>query len=81
MHVAGAVRGDDDQRRHRGAERAELGDRDRIVGEHLEQECLELVVGAVDLVDEQHRWGAFTVRDRAQERPAYQKSLAVELIL
>ena len=36
-------------------ERAELGHRDLEVGEHLEQERLELGVGAVDLVDEQHR--------------------------
>ena len=36
-------------------ERAELGHGDRVVGEDLEQERLELVVGAVDLVDEQHR--------------------------
>ena len=40
--------------RSRGADRAALGDRDREVGQELEQERLELVVGAVDLVDQQH---------------------------
>ena len=54
VHLAGAVAGDDDDRRDLGADRAELGDRDREVAQHLQQEGLELVVGAVDLVDEQH---------------------------
>ena len=44
-----------DDRRHRGAERAELGHGDRVVGQDLEQERLELVVGPVDLVDQQDR--------------------------
>ena len=35
-------------------DRPDLGDRDLEVGEDLEQERLELVVGAVDLVDQQH---------------------------
>ena len=55
VDVAGAVRRDDHDRGHLGPERPELGDRDRVVGEDLEQERLELVVGPVDLVDEQHR--------------------------
>jgi hypothetical protein len=38
-----------------GADGAELGDGDLEVGEHLEEEGLEALVGAVDLVDEQHR--------------------------
>ena len=35
-------------------DRPQLGDRDREVGQELEQERLELVVGPVDLVDQQH---------------------------
>ena len=54
VHVARAVRRQHRDRRHLGADHAELGHRDRPVGEDLEQERLELVVGAVDLVDEQH---------------------------
>ena len=42
------------ERALRRLERAELGHRDLEVGEHLEQERLELGVGAIDLVDEQH---------------------------
>ena len=64
VHVARAVRREHDDRRHLGAHDAELGHRDRPVGEDLEQERLELVVGAVDLVDQQHR------RDRAVVRRA-----------
>ena len=80
VDVAGAVRRDDDDRRRRGAEGAELGDRDRVVGEDLEQERLELVVGPVDLVDEQHRRLRFVV-DRPQQRPAHQEPLGVQLVL
>ena len=85
VHVARAVRRDDDDRRLLGAERAELGNRDREVGEDLEQERLELVVGAVDLVDEQHRRrgapSASVVRDRPQQRPPHEEALGVELVL
>jgi hypothetical protein len=35
-------------------DRAQLGDRDLEVGEDLEQHRLELLVGLVDLVDQQH---------------------------
>ena len=55
VQLAGAVGGQDHQRRLLGPDRADLGDRDLEVGEQLEQERLELVVGAVDLVDEQDR--------------------------
>ena len=39
--------------RGRALHRADLGNGDCVVAEELEQERLELVVGAVDLVDEQ----------------------------
>ena len=66
-------------------ERAELGDGDRVVGEDLEQERLELVVGPVDLVDEQHRWRDAPERfgfvaDRPQQRPPHEEALRVELV-
>ena len=50
----------------------ELRDRDREVGQELEQEGLELVVGAVDLVDQQHRRAALVLQ-RLQQRPPYQE--------
>ena len=40
---------------------AELGDGDLVLGQHLEQECLERLVGAVELVDQQHRRRAVRV--------------------
>ena len=55
MDLAGPVRGEDDRGGRLGADRADLGDRHLEVGQQLEQEGLELLVGAVDLVDEQHR--------------------------
>ena len=55
MQLAGAVGGEHDDRRGRGRDRAELGDAHLVGREHLEQERLELVVGPVDLVDQQHR--------------------------
>ena len=48
-----AVRREHDRRPPTRADRAELRDRDLEVGEHLEQEGLELLVRAVYLVDEQ----------------------------
>ena len=57
VHVTGAIRRQHHERRHFGSERPELGDRHRVVGQDLEQERLEFVVGPVDLVDDQHRRG------------------------
>ena len=58
VQLARPVRGDHDRGRLVGGDRPELGHGDREVGEHLEQERLELVVGPVELVDQQHRAGA-----------------------
>ena len=52
--------------------RPELGDGDGRLGEQLEQERLELVVGPVDLVDQQHRRARPRVLDRLQQRPGDQ---------
>ena len=60
-----------------GPHRADLGDRDRVVGEELEQERLEFVVGAVDLVDEEH--ARLRLAERSQQRPLDQEILGVEV--
>jgi hypothetical protein len=65
--IARVVRGQHDQRRNDRGERSEFGDRNRVVGENLEQERFELLIGLVDLVDEQH--GAVRLAQRAQQRP------------
>ena len=60
-------------------DRAELGDRDLEVGQQLQQEGLELLVGAVDLVDQQHR--RLVAADRGQQRPLEQVFLREDLVL
>ena len=58
---------------------AELRDRDLEVGEHLQEHRLELLVGLVDLVDQQHhRLGG---GDRAHQRPCEQELLAEDVLL
>src|SRR5207244_1420204 len=53
VDLARAVGGDDHDRRLGGAQRADLGNRDLPVRQHLEQVGLEGLVGPVELVDEQ----------------------------
>src|SRR4051812_46035700 len=55
VDLAGAVGGDDDDRRARRLHGAEFGDRHLEVAEDFEQIGLERLVGAVELVDQQHR--------------------------
>src|SRR3984885_6632826 len=78
VQFAGAVGGEDDKRRALGTDRADLRDRDLEVGEQLEQEGLELVVGAVHLVDQQHRLVASP--DRLEQRPLQQELGAEQLV-
>ena len=49
--------------------------------QQLEQERLEVVVGAVDLVDQQHRGPRARVLERAQQRPPDQVVRAEQLLL
>ena len=53
VQLPGSVRGKDHRRLASRADGPELGDRDLEVREDLQQERLELLVGAVDLVDEE----------------------------
>jgi hypothetical protein len=80
VQLARAVGGQHDERALRCGDRlAELGDRDLEVAEQLEQEGLELVVGAVDLVDEQHHRAV--VLERLEQRPAQQEPPREQLAL
>src|SRR4051812_4753626 len=72
MQVARTVRRQDDDRWVRRAHRSELGDRYGGLTEQLEQECLEVVVGAVDLVDQEYRGTWAWMLERLQQRPADQ---------
>ena len=56
------------------ADRAELGNRHLVIGQHFEQVRLERLVGAVELVDQQHRRDAVLGRQRLQQRPPQQEA-------
>ena len=56
-----------------GLDRADLRDRDLEVRQDLEQVRLELLVRAVDLVDEQHRRDAVVALERLEQRPPDQE--------
>ena len=79
VQLARAVRRQHDHRPALAANRADLRNGDLEVRQHLEQERLELVVGAVDLVDQQHdRLGAL---DRLEQRAADQELRPEQLLL
>jgi hypothetical protein len=71
VQLAGTVRRDHDGGRRCRDDLSDLRDRHRELREDLQQERLELVVGPVELVDQQHRLvpGA----DRGQQRPLDQE--------
>ena len=80
VQLARAVRREHDGRLVLGgADRPDLRDRDLEVREHLEQEGLELLVGAVDLVDQQH--DLLRALDRLEQRPADQELGPEQLLL
>ena len=65
----------------RGADRADLRDGHRGLGQQLEQERLEVVVGPVDLVDQQHGRPGPGMFERAQKRPADQIVAPEQILL
>ena len=81
MQVSRPVRRQHDDRRMDGALRAQLGNRHRRLRQHLEQERLELVVSAVDLVDEQHRRLRAGMAQGAQDRPLDQVLLREHVVV
>jgi hypothetical protein len=79
VQVAGAVRGEHDDRRVCRGDRPALRDRDREVGQKLEQKRFELVVGAIDLVDEQHDPALARRFERGQQRPPDQEVVGIQI--
>ena len=68
VHLPRPVAGQHDDGRHGGADGAVFRDGDLEVGQQFQQERLERLVGAVQLVDQQH--GGRLVRvDGGQQRP------------
>ena len=80
VQLAGAVRRQDHDRALLRRDRADLGDRDLEVGEQLEQERLELAVGAVDLVDQQHGRHDVVVLDRIEQRAPHEEVAPEDLL-
>src|ERR687889_1609628 len=81
VDLPGSVGGQNGDRRTFGPDGAQLGYSDCEVREDLQQECLELVVGAVHLVYEQHWRHRPTMLQRLQQRTAYQELAVVEVAL
>ena len=72
MDFAGAVGGDDDNRRLFGLDRAKLRNCDLKVGQHFQQERLERLIRAVKFVDQEHGRSARLAAQRLQHRAADQ---------
>src|SRR3954447_5701276 len=77
--LARVVGGEEDDRVGPRLDAAELGDGDLEVREHLQEHRLELLVGLVDLVDEEHH--GLRRGDRRHERPGEQELLAEDVLL
>ncbi|CAD5374266.1 hypothetical protein RA210_U50218 [Rubrivivax sp. A210] len=76
VDFACAVAGDQRDGRRAGLDGAQLGHGDLVLSQHLEQEGIEGLVGAVELVDQQHRPPALA--QRLQQRPLDQHLAGVE---
>ena len=70
-----------DDRRMRGLYRAHFRDGDLEIAQHFQQKCLERLVGAIDLVDQQHRRAGGVGLERLQQRPLDQKALGENVAL
>src|SRR5450755_1593459 len=81
VQVPGPVGGQHGDRRQDRLLGAELGDGDGRLGQQLEQERLELVVGAVDLVDEQHRGPRPGMQQGGEQRPGQQVFLGEQVLV
>ena len=78
MHLARAVGGQHHHRPRLRPHRAELRDRDLEVGQQLQQERLERLVGAIEFVDQQHRRRQVGI-DRRQQRARQQEFARVDV--
>ena len=77
--LARVVRGEQHERVGLGLDHAQLGDRDLEVRQDLEQHRLELLVGLVDLVDQQHH--RLLRGDRREQGAGEQELLAEDVVL
>ncbi len=77
--LAGVVGGEQHGGLVLGLDRAELGHGDLELAQNLQQESLELGVGAVDLVDQEHH--GLVAGERLEQRAGQQEALGEEDIL
>ena len=77
--LTGGVRGQHHEGSPYGGDGAHLGDGDLEVAEHLEQQPLDLDVGLVDLVDEQHR--RLLAPDGGQQRAGEQELVGEDVVV
>ena len=80
VDLARTVRGEDHHRDVLGADRADLGHGHLEVGEELQEKRLQLLIGAVDLVDEEHGSPFVGGVDRLQQRPLEEELLGEEIV-
>jgi hypothetical protein len=80
VDLAGAVRGKDHDRNVLGADGADLGNGHLEVGEQLQQECLQLLIGAIDLIDQQDGSLGMGGIDRLQQWPLEQELFGKEIV-
>ncbi len=76
--LAGRVGRQQRERAPHSGDRAHFGDRHLVVAEHFQQQTLDLDVGLVDLVDQQH--GGFGPTDRDQQRAGQQELLGEDVV-
>ena len=81
VNFARAVGGDDDDRRFGRRHDADFRNRHLEVGQDLEQIGFESLVGAVDLVDQQHRRAVDAGLQRLQERALDEIALREDVVL
>ena len=79
VDFAGPVAGQDYHRRPLGADGADLRDAHREIAQELEEEGLELLVGPIDLVDQQHGGRAAPAVQGAQQRSPDQELLTEDV--
>ena len=81
VDLAGAVRSDYHDRRLLGADRPNLGNCHLEIGKQLQQVGLKRLVGAVELVDQQHGRALDLRLQRLQQRPFDQKPVGEDRAL
>ena len=81
VHFARAVGSEHHNGRLRGVDGAEFRDRHLEIAECFQQESLKRLIGAVELIDQQHRRPAFIRAHRLQERAFDQVISGEEFVL